>query len=172
MDISVTYNNLSTQATTAYYNFKSCQIPFAAVKLNVCLQNISKKEIDEIIEDNFRSEKDLIFKEDQKYFILMERTTIEAAERAVGRLKAKMGHIIRNCENLEDNSHNHATAYIFGSSKGTKRIHIKYLDLNFNFNSFNRKNPNITFGYGEYLKWLQSPKTESLKINQRINVVA
>jgi len=37
-------------------------IPFAAVKLNVCLQNISKKEIDEIIKDNFRSEKDLIFK--------------------------------------------------------------------------------------------------------------
>ena len=98
MDISVTNNSILTQAPKAYNNFESCQIPFAAVKLNICLQNTSKKEIDEIVEDNFRSEKDLIFKEDKNYFILMKRTTIEAAQRAVNRLKAKIGRITRNCE--------------------------------------------------------------------------
>jgi uncharacterized protein YdaT len=96
MDIIVSNNSILTQATRAYNNFESCQIPFAAVKLNICFQNTSKKEIDEIVEDNFRSEKDLIFKEDKNYLILMKRTTIEAAERAANRLKAKIGYIARN----------------------------------------------------------------------------
>jgi uncharacterized protein YdaT len=171
MDISVTNKNILTQATKAYNNFESCQIPFAAVKLNVWLQNTSRTEMDTIVEDNFRSEKDLIFKEDKNYIILMKRTTIEAAERAVNRLKAKIGHITRNCESLKDNNHNHASAYIFGSIRGTKRMHIKYLDLTPNLNTFDRKTHKITFGYGEYLRWFELPKTESLKINQMVNVV-
>lgn len=171
MDISVTNNSILTQATKAYNNFESCQIPFAAVKLNICFQNTSKKEIDEIVEDNFRSEKDLISKEDENYLILMKRTTIEAAERAVNRLKAKIGYITRNCENLKDNSYVHASAYIFGSTRGTKRMHIKYLDLTPNLNSFDRKTHKLPFGYGEYLRWFELPKTESSKINQMINVV-
>lgn len=171
MDISVTNNSILIQATKAYNNFESCQIPFAAVKLNICFQNTSKKEIDEIVEDNFRSEKDLISKEDENYLILMKRTTIEAAERAVNRLKAKIGHTTINCESLKNNNHNHASAYIFGSIRGTKRMHIKYLDLNPNSNSFDRKTHKIPFGYDEYLRWFELPKTESLKINQMINVV-
>ena len=171
MDILVSNNSILTQATRAYNNFESCQIPFAAVKLNICFQNTSKKEIDEIVEDNFRSEKDLIFKEDKNYIILMKRTTIEAAERAANRLKAKIGYIARNCERLKDNNHNHASAYIFGSIRGTKRMHIKYLDLTPNLNSFDRKTHKITFGYGEYLKCCELPKAENLKINQMVNVV-
>jgi uncharacterized protein YdaT len=171
MDISVNNNSILTQATKAYNYFESCQIPFAAVKLNICLQNTTKKEIDEIVEDNFRNEKDLIFKKDKNYFILMQRTTIEAAERAVNRLKAKMGHITRNCENLKDNSYVHASAYIFGSIRGTKKMHIKYLDLNPNLNSFDRKIHKMPLGYGEYLRWFELPKTESLKIKQMIDVV-
>jgi uncharacterized protein YdaT len=171
MNISGANNQILTQATKAYNNFESFQIPFAAVKLNVCLQNSGKKEIDELIEDNFRSEKDLLFKKDKNYFILMQRTSIEAAERAVNRLKAKIGQITRNCESLKDHNHNHAAAYILGSIRGTKRMHIKYIDLNPNFNSFDRKTHKIPFGYSEYLRWLQVPKTESLKINQMINIV-
>jgi uncharacterized protein YdaT len=171
MDISVTNNSILTQATKAYNNFESCKIPFAAVKLNVLLQNISKKEIDTIVEDNFRSEKDLIFKEDKNYIILMKRTTIEAAERAVNRLKAEIGYITRNCESLKDNKHNQASAYIFGSIRGTKRMHVKYLDLIPKLNSFDRKTHKITFGYGEYLKCCELSKAENLKINQMINLV-
>jgi uncharacterized protein YdaT len=171
MDISVTNNNILTQATKAYNNFESCQIPFAAVKLNVCMQNASKKEIDEIVEDNFRSEKDLILKRDKNYLILMKRTTIEAAERAVNRLKSKIGHLTRNCESLKDNNHNNASAYIFGSIRGTKRMQFKYLDLNPNLNFFDRKTHKFLFGYGEYLRWFELTKTENSKINQMINVV-
>jgi len=171
MDISVTNNSILTQATKAYNNFESCQIPFAAVKLNVYLQNISKKEIDVIVEDNFRSEKDLIFKEDKNYIILMKRTTIEAAERAVNRLKYEIGYITRNCESLKDNKHNQASAYIFGSIGGTKRMHVKYLDLIPKLNSFDRKTYKITFGYDEYLKCCELSKAENLKIFQMINLV-
>lgn len=173
MDISVINNAILTRASTAYNNFQSGGIPFAAVKLNVCLQNTSKKELDEIVEDNFRSEKDLIFKEDKNYIILMNRTTIEAAEKAVNRLKAKVGHIIaRNCENLKGNSHFHASAYIFGSSKATKKVHMRYLDLNPNLNSFDRKTHKMPLGYGEYLRLFELPKSESFKIKNKVNVVA
>jgi hypothetical protein len=171
MEITVTNNKILTHTTKAYKNFESGQIPFAAVKLNVRLQNANPKKINEIIEDNFRSEKDLIFKQDKNYFILMKRTTIEAAERAVNRLKGKIGHIIKNCESLNDKNHNHASAYIFGASAGTKRMHIKHIDLNLNLNDFDKKTHKVPSGYGEYLRWLQFPKTERLKINQSINIV-
>lgn len=171
MEISGAHSQILTQATKAYHDFKNWQVPFAAVKLNVCLQNATKNEIDELIEDNFRSEKDLLFKKDKNYFILMQGTSIEAAERAVNRLKAKIGDITKNGELLKDNPHNHAAAYILGSIRGTNRMHIKYLDLNPNLNSFDRKTRKIPSGYAEYLRWLQVPKTENLKIKQMINVV-
>jgi uncharacterized protein YdaT len=171
MDISVTNNNILTKATKAYNNFESCQIPFAAVKLNICMQNTSRKEIDEIVEGNFRSDKDLIFKKNKNYLILMERTTIETAEKAVNRLKSKIGHITRNFDSLKDNNHNNASAFVFGSIRGTKSMQFKYLDLNPDLNSFDRKTHKLPFGYGEYLRWFELPKTESSKINQMINVV-
>ena len=123
MDISVNNGSILNKATTAYNNFESRKIPFAAVKLNVCRQKTNEKKIDEIVEDNFRSEKDLIFKEDQNYIILMKRTTIEAAEMAVNRLKAMIGNILtQDGENLIDGKHLHASAYILGFSEVTKKF--------------------------------------------------
>ena len=60
MEITVTNNKILTHTTKAYKNFESGQIPFAAVKLNISLQNANPKKINEIIEDNFRSEKDSV----------------------------------------------------------------------------------------------------------------
>lgn len=172
MNIAVTNNSILTEATKAYSNFESCQIPFAAVKLNICLQNTSKKELDEIVEDNFRSEKDTIFKEKGKYIILMKRTTIEAAERAVNRLKAKVGHILtRNRENLKDNRYVHASAYIYGTSRAINKMRIKYLDLSPAISSFARENIKMPLDYSEYLRWFELPKTENHIINNMINVV-
>ncbi len=173
MNITVTDKSILAQATKAYSNFERCQIPFAAVKLNICLQNTGKEEIDEIVEDNFRSEKDTIFKQNGKYIILMNRTTIEAAERAVNRLKAKVRHIInRNGGNLKDNSNVHASAYIYGSSRTINKMRIKYLDLSPAISSFDRKNIKMPLDYSEYLRWFDLPKTDHLKINNMINVVA
>ena len=171
MDISVTKYSILTLATTAFNNFESFQIPFSAVKLNVWLRNISRKKIGTIVENNFRSGKDLIFKEDKNYFTLMKRTKIDAAEQAVNRLKSEIGHKTRNCKTQKDNKHNQASAYIFSYIRGTKRMHIKYLDLIPNLHSFDIKTRKITFGYSEYLKCCELPKTENLKINKMINLV-
>ncbi|MGD8962686.1 MAG: hypothetical protein PVH43_09230, partial [Desulfobacterales bacterium] len=114
MDISFTNNNILTQASRAFNIFEGCQIPFTAVKLNVQLQDLSKKEIDTIVEKNFRSEKDLIFKEDENYIIFMKRTTIEEAERAVIRLKGEIGSETKMLKSLKDNLHYKVSAYIFG----------------------------------------------------------
>ena len=173
MNITVIDNSILAQATKAYTNFEKCQIPFAAVKLNICLQNTGKEEIDEIVEDNFRSEKDTIFKQNGKYLILMNRTTIEAAERAVNRLRTKVGHIINNnCGNLKDNRNVHASAYIYGSSRTINKMRIKYLDLSPAISSFDRKNVKLPLDYSEYLRWFDLPKTDHLKIKKMINVVA
>jgi hypothetical protein len=171
MDISFTNNNILTQASRAFNIFEGCQIPFTAVKLNVQLQDLSKKEIDTIVEKNFRSEKDLIFKEDENYIILMKRTTIEEAERAVIRLKGEIGSETKMLKSLKDNLHYKVSAYIFGSIKGTKRMQVKYLNLIPNQNCFDRNNHKISFGYGEYLKFREFPKTENFKINKMINLV-
>jgi hypothetical protein len=171
MDISFTNNSLLTQARKAYNNFEGCQIPFAAVKLNVRLQDFSKKEIDRIVEDNFRNEKDLIFKEAKNYVILMKGTTIEEAERAVIRLKGEIGCETRTCIGLKDNLHYKASAFIFGSIEGTKRLQVKYIDLIPDKNCFDRNTHKTSFGFGEYLKFCELPETENLKINQMINLV-
>jgi uncharacterized protein YdaT len=173
MEISITKNSILNRATTAYNNFESCKIPFAAVKLKVCLHKTNEKEIDEIVEDNFRSEKDLIYKEDKNYLILMQGTTIEAAEMAVNRLKAKVGHImVRNRENLKDGRHVHASAYILGSIRGTEKIHLKYLNLNPTLNSSDKSIYKMPLNYGEYLRWFELSEGERLTINKVINVVA
>ena len=167
VEISITNNSILNQAATTYNNFEGCKIPFAAIKLNICLQNTSEKEIDEIVEHNFRSEKDLIFKQDKNYIILMKHTTIEAAEMAVNRLKPGVGQIMaRNCENLKNGKHVRASAYILGSSRGTKRIRLKYLDLKPTLNSFQRSFYKMPLDYREYLRWLELPKNERLEINK------
>ena len=102
----------------------------------------------------------------------MKSTTIEAAERAVNRLKAKIARLLtRNRGNLKDNRYAQAAAYIYGSSRVINKMRIKYLDLSPAISSFDRKNFKMPLDYGEYLRWFDLPKTENLKINTMINVV-
>jgi hypothetical protein len=171
MNITFAHNSILTRATKVFNNFEGCQIPFAAVKLNVRLQDISRRRIDAIVEDNFRSEKDLIFKKDKNYIILMKRTTIKEAERAVIRLKGEIGCKTRTCKRLKDNLHCQASACIFSFIEGSKRMQAKYLNLIPDQNCFDRNTHKTSFGYGEYLKCCELPKTETLKFNQMINVV-
>jgi hypothetical protein len=171
MDFPVTKNSL-TRAAEAHPNYERCQTPFAAVRINICLPNTGKKQIDEIVEDNFRNENDLIFKEDKDYLIFMQTTPIEAAERAVSRLKAKLGRMTGSRGNSTDNSHIHASAYIFGSSGGSNRIAVRYLDLSPDINTCERKNHAMKLGYGEYVKWFESLKPGSPKISKMVNVLA
>ena len=170
MDIPITNKNVLIQATKAHNNFKDRQIPFAAVKLDVWLQNISKKEIDTFVENNFRSEKDSIFKKNTNYLILMKRTTFEEAQRAVFRLKTELGCIAKKYDNLKNKKHYRASASIFGTTKGTKRMQVKHLNLIPDSDSFDRNILKMSFGYDEYIKCCELPGAEILETNKIIKL--
>ena len=170
MDMLVTGNPLYAQATRAYEDFEKRKIPFAAVKLNISLQTTASKEVDALVEDNFRSEKDLIFINADGYIILMKDTTMEAAERALNRLKDRLGFLTRGGDGFKDNKRIHASAYILGSCQATKSIQTKYLDLSPHLN-FKNSTDTLQFNFKEYLRWLESSKNTDSQANQGIDIV-
>jgi hypothetical protein len=170
MNFSVSNTKIYAQAMQAFENFEKHTIPFAAVKLSVSMQNVDRKKVDEIVEDNFRSENDLIFKNKLAYFILMKDTPIHAAESAASRLKVKLGELPRHCIGLKDDQHIHASAFILGSIPGTNRLHVRYLDLSPAFD-FKKRNNRVPFIFKEYLKCGKLPENDHSKFSQMINLI-
>ena len=173
MDFSVTSRPTLTQAITAYRKSEGNKIPFAVAELNICLPNTSKKEVDKIVEDNFRGGKDRILKKDGKYYILMKGTTIKVAERAVNRLKAKLlGLISRNLRCLKNTKRIQASAFILGTSMITKSFQIKYVDLAPHLNFVSKRTHSMPFGFKEYLKCSETPKGDNNPVNPMVNILA
>jgi hypothetical protein len=172
MDFSVTSRPLLTQAITAYEKYEGNKIPFAVAELNICLPNTSKEEVDKIVKDNFRGEKDRILKKNGKYYILMKGTTIKVAERAVNRLKAKLGLISRNLRCLKNTKRIQASAFILGTSMVTKSFEFKYVDLAPYLNFVSKKTHSIPFGFKEYLKCSETPKGDNHPDNPMVNILA
>ena len=79
--------------TRAYVDFERHSIPFAAIKLNISMQKWNRQACDEIVEDNYRSENDVVFKNQDEYVILMQDTTLEVAEAATYRLRKRLGQL-------------------------------------------------------------------------------
>jgi hypothetical protein len=169
MNLLVTNNHILDQAKRIYENFDSRKIPFAAVKLNISLQNGCKNEVDEIVEDNFRRGKDLIFKNNDAYVILMKDTSLETAERATNRLKAGLFLFGSNFQNFPDSQQIQASAHIFGFSNKANRFHIKYLDLSSPLNA-QKKTDRIQTSLQEYLRWLELSNNDGYQTYQRINI--
>ena len=169
MNFPITQNQALDQATRAYQDFERRQIPFAAIKLNIAAQQQNKKVYDEIVEDNYRSEKDVILKKSNAYVILMRDTTLEVAESATQRLKARLGRLINYSNNSKQSNPIQASAYILGSSKGTLRLLMRYLDLSPELNYKPQANI-LKPSFSEYLKWLNAPEKENDQIRQRINI--
>lgn len=168
MNFPITSKRIFAQAERAIENFERHEIPFAAVKLNIFIQNADKKEIDEMVEENFRTEKDLILNNHRAYIILMHDTTIEAAESAVKRLKIRIDLLNQYGRRLKDMNQVHATAYIIGSKKGTSKLQVRYLDLSSQLN-FKKSVDNWKFSLNEYLRWLEIPQNNhSSAINIRV----
>jgi len=168
MNFPVTSKHIFSQVRRAIENFERREISFAAVKLNISMQITNKKEIDEMVEENFRSEKDLILNNQRAYIILMHDTTIEAAESAVKRLKIRLDLLNPYGRRLKDINQVHATAYIIGSKKGTPKLQIRYLDLSSQLN-FKKRVDNLKLSFNEYLRWLEIPKNnDSLAINIKV----
>ena len=169
MNFPITQNQALDQATRAYHNFERRQVPFAAIKLNIATQQGNKQVCDEIVEDNYRSEKDVILKKSDAYVILMQDTTLEVAESATQRLKARLGQLRSYSNYSEQSNPIQASAYILGSSKGTQGLLMRYLDLSPELNF----KPPVDISkpsFSEYIKWLNAPEKDNLQVRQRINI--
>lgn len=169
MNFPVTYNQALNQATEAYQNFERRSIPFAAVKLNIAMQNWNEQQCDQIVEDNFRSKKDVIYKKSDAYVILMHDTTLEAAESATQRLKSRLGQLNPRGSRFENMNAIEASAYILGPGKGTRALLIRYLDLSSQLNhrpQFDILQPS----FREYLKWLNTPESNTDDFEPRISI--
>lgn len=169
MNLLVINNHILAQATRLYENFESRKIPFAAIKLNISLQNSYKNEVDEIVEDNFRRGKDLIFKNNDAYVILMKDTSIEVAESATNRLKVGLYLFGTNFKNFSDTQQIQASAHIFGFSNKAKKLLIKYLDLSSPLNVKKREDT-VQASLQEYLRWLELSNNDGYQAYQRIDI--
>ena len=133
------------------------------------MQNWNRLECDEIVEDNYRSEKDVVFKNQDEYVILMQDTTLEVAESATYRLKNRLGQLSPFSRKIGDINPIQASAHILGSSRRTDKLMVRYLDLSpqVDFKAQAEVNqPNIN----EYLKWQDRPQNTDAPFTQRINI--
>lgn len=173
MDYSVTIRPILTQAITAHQKSEDNVVPFAVAELNICLPNTSKEEVDKIVKDNFRGEKDRVLKKDSKYCILMKGTTIKVAESAVNRLKAKLlGLISRNSPCLKYTKRIQASAFILGTGRITKRFEFKYVDWAPLLNFVTKRTHSIPFGFEDYLKCSETPKADNHPDRSIISILA
>lgn len=62
MDFPVTNIPILIQAITAHQKSEDKVVQFSVAVLNICFPITSKKEVNKIVEDNFRGEKDQIEK--------------------------------------------------------------------------------------------------------------
>jgi hypothetical protein len=169
MNYPISQNQALNHATQAYQNFERRRIPFAAVKLKIAAQQQNKNAYDEIVEDNYRREKDVIYNKDGAYVILMQDTTLEIAESATQRLKTKLGHLRSDVQNAEKSRPIQASAYILGSSKGSRGLVMRYLDLS----PDPHQKPKVDVSqpsFNEYFRWLNAPEEDSNRSRHRISI--
>ncbi|MGD2023218.1 MAG: hypothetical protein PVI18_08575 [Desulfobacterales bacterium] len=154
-----------------YQKYERNKILFAIVGLNICLPNISKKEVDQLIKDNFRGGKDLTIMKGGKYYILMKDTSVEVAERAVNRLKTKLSFISINFRCLKDSKRFQAAAFILGTSRIKRIIKCKHVDLTSTSNFSSKQTPIMNFGLKEYLKCSVITNSYNHLNNSLVNIV-
>ncbi|MBW2409943.1 MAG: hypothetical protein JRF72_09120 [Deltaproteobacteria bacterium] len=155
--------------TRAYVEFERQSIPFAAIKLNISMQKWNKQECDEIVADNYRSENDVVFKNQDEYVILMQDTTLEIAEAATYRLRKRLGQLSTFSKKIGDINPIQASAHILGSSHGTDKLLVRYLDLSPQV-GFKAQSESVRPNLNEYLKWQDGPGNTNNQFTQRINI--
>jgi len=80
MEFSTDTEKFLLNSRESYYKFQKHQTPFAAVKINFSGLGGERAKVDDIVRNNFRSEKDAILKSENNYAILMHNTSVMAAE--------------------------------------------------------------------------------------------
>lgn len=157
------------QASRGYKTFERSKTPFAAIKIKVFLRSDRLEKLDNIIKNNFRKKVDLFRKNNDVYWILMQNTSVDVAENAAKRLRAKLARLNLCWDNFSENNKIQAYAHILGSRKEDEQIEIRYLNLAEGL-SFNKRFDISSFKLAEYLKWIELSDNCETKFQKNKNV--
>ncbi len=163
MKFSTDTEKFLSNSRQAYDKFQNHQTPFAAVKIYFSGLKGDRARIDDIVGNNFRSEKDAILKSENNYAILMHNTSLKVAEAAVNRISIKLSRLIYGGKNTTKKPRLNAYACIYGAGEKSAKLQFRHIELIRPLR--NRKEaeklpPKIR----EYLKWKESVKSKEYKM--------
>jgi len=168
MEFSTDTEKFLITSRKAYYKFQKQQIPFAAVKIYFSGLGGERTKVDDIVGNNFRSEKDSILKTENNYAILMHNTSCKAAEAVMNRISIKLFQWRYESKIKSKTQQLNAYACIYGTGEETGKLQFRHLDL---FKPpGNRNNAKKTqLNIREYLRWkepigIKEHKSFSIKV--------
>jgi hypothetical protein len=162
MDCSTINKEFLVYTKEAVHKYENLQIPFTAVKICIRGFGADREEIDKIVCDNFRSDKDIILRSKNDYAILMQNTSIEDAEAVTHRLRGRLSRLTPDFNQRDTISPIGATAWIYGAGQKTKALHFRYLDL-IHARCHKKAETNWPGQVGEYLKWKEHSRAKNYK---------
>ena len=173
MDISGIKKQLAGHVEKGYKNFVSHNIPFSAVKLNIPKQDNSAKQVEDIVNENFRGTRDVVFKGDNTYAILMQNTTIAEAAAASKRLAEKLCRLDYSDKESPEDQQLHASVDIIGCGEDNTAMQSTYFD----FNQASHSSPsqktadNVPYELKTYIKCARLPKNDSSQAIRRVDII-
>ena len=135
----------------AHYKFQKHQTPFAAVKLYFSGLGDEREKIDDIVGNNFRTDKDFILKSENNYAILMHNTSLQTAEAAINRISKKLFQLRYEAKIKKSTKPLNSNACISACDKNAK-LRFKHFDPIKSLVKKREKNDS-PLNLGEYLKW-------------------
>jgi len=162
MQFSTDTEKFLSSSRQAYEKFQHHQTPFTAVKIYFSGLEGERARIDDIVGNNFRSEKDAILKSENNYAILMHNTSLKAAEAVVNRISVKLSRLSYGFENTTKKPSLNAYACLYGAGEGRAKLHFRHLELIKPLKKredAEKLQPKIR----DYLKWRESLKKKGYK---------
>jgi hypothetical protein len=146
----------------AYYKFQKHQTPFAAVKIYFSGLGGERAKVDDIVANNFRSEKDAILKSENNYAILMHNTSLKTAETVTNRISIKLSRLKYEVKNTTKKPQLNIYACIYGAGEESAKLQFRHLELINplgNKNEFGKTQSKIR----EYLRWAETIERKEYK---------
>jgi len=158
MKFSTDTEKFLSSSRQAYDRFKHLQTPFAAVKIYFSGLEGERAKIDDIVGNNFRSEKDAILKSENNYAILMHNTSLKAAEAVLNRISIKISRLRYEAKITTKTQQLNAYACIYGAGEESAKLQFRHLEL---INPLGNKNESAKIR--EYLRWTEPIKSKENK---------
>jgi hypothetical protein len=152
----------------ALKSFHEYNIPFAAVAIKIP-RHKNNKQIEKLLDENFREKTDVILKGDGIYAIMMWNTTVEAAITASERITDKLYLQIYYWKESSRDQLVDSSLDIMGCEKGSREIQFVHLDLCQRSNYY-RRTRNIPLEIGTYIKWSELARRKDLDNIQEVNI--